>query len=73
MLRIFIVILFFITSISFAQNSQLAHNYFRKGEYEKASILYKELYEKNKVRRDYFKKLLSCYQLQKILMRHQIY
>ncbi len=63
MLRIFIVILFFITSTSFSQNSQLAHNYFNKGEYEKASTLYKELYKKNKVRRDYFKKLLSCYQL----------
>ncbi|MDX5583313.1 MAG: tetratricopeptide repeat protein [Aureibaculum sp.] len=63
MLRIFIVILFFITSTSFSQNSQLAHNYFNKGEYEKASSLYKELYKKNKVRRDYFKKLLSCYQL----------
>lgn len=63
MLRIFIVILFFISSISFSQNSQLAHNYFSKGEYEKASTLYKELYNKNKVRRDYFKKLLSCYQL----------
>lgn len=63
MLRIFIVILFFITSTSFSQNSQLANNYFNKGEYEKASTLYKELYKKNKVRRDYFKKLLSCYQL----------
>ncbi len=60
----FIVILFFFTiSFCFSQNSQLAYNYFRKGEYEKASVLYKQLYEKNKVRRDYFKKLLSCYQL----------
>ena len=77
MLRIFIVILF-ITSTSFSQNSQLAHNYFNKGEYEKAAMLYKGLYNKNKVRRDYFKKLLSCYQLtenyeeaSKLLIDHQ--
>ncbi|MCF6347921.1 MAG: tetratricopeptide repeat protein [Flavobacteriaceae bacterium] len=63
MLRKFIVILFFISAVSFSQNSQLADNYFRKGEYEKATTLYKQLYKKNKVRRDYFKKLLSCYQL----------
>ena len=77
MLRIFIVILF-ITSTSFSQNSQLAHNYFNKGEYAKAAMLYKGLYNKNKVRRDYFKKLLSCYQLtenyeeaSKLLIDHQ--
>ena len=58
-----IVILFFFTLNSFAQDSQLAYDYYRKGEYEKASILYKDLYEKNKIRRDYFKQLLSSYQL----------
>ena len=56
----------------------MAYNYFRKGEYEKASTLYKQLYEKNKIRRDYFKKLLSCYQLTEnfeaastLLLNHQ--
>jgi len=64
MYRKLIVILFIFNAFySFSQNSQLAYNYFSKGEYEKASTLYKQLYEKNKVRRDYFKKLLSCYQL----------
>jgi len=61
--RIFIVILLFIYNTCFSQNSELANNYFSKGEYEKASVLYKELYNKNNVRRDFFKKLLSCYQL----------
>lgn len=62
--RKFIVILFFFSvSFCFSQNPQLAQNYFRKGEYKKAAALYKQLYEKNKIRRDYFKKLLSCYQL----------
>ena len=37
MYRKFIVILFLFTvTHSFSQNSQLAYNYFRKGEYEKA-------------------------------------
>ncbi len=62
--RKFIVILFFFTvTFCFSQNSQLAYDYFRKGEYEKATTLYKQLYEKNKIRHDYFKKVLSCYQL----------
>jgi len=73
-----IVFLFFVSTFSFAQNSQLAHNYFQKGEYEKAASLYKQLYLKNDVRRDYFKQLLSCYQLvenfkasTKLLENHQ--
>ena len=59
----FIVILLLITSFCYSQNSQLADNYFRKGEYKKATVIYKQLHEQNKIRRDYFKKLLSCYQL----------
>lgn len=62
MLTRFIVILLF-TSIGYAQNADLANRYFFKGEYDKAASLYKNLYEKNKVRRVYFKQLLSCYQL----------
>ncbi len=58
-----IVTLFLFSSFCFAQNSQLAYNYFRKGEFKKAAVIYKQLHEKNKIRRDYFKKLLSCYQL----------
>ncbi len=73
-----IVLLFFFSSFTFAQNSQLAHNYFQKGEYVKAASLYKQLYLKNDVSRDYFKQLLSCYQLvenfkasTKLLQNHQ--
>lgn len=57
-----IVVLFFFSTFSVAQNSQLAHNYFQKGEFVKAASLYKQLYTKNDIRQDYFKKLLSCYQ-----------
>lgn len=63
MRNIFIVILLVFTTFSFSQSSQLAYSYFRKGEYEKAGTIYKQLHDKNPVRRDYFKRLLSCYQL----------
>ena len=58
-----IVTLFLFSAFCYSQNSQLAYNYYRKGEYKKATVIYKQLHEKSKVRRDYFKKLLSCYQL----------
>lgn len=64
MLRNFIVIIFlYTTQLCFSQDAQLAYSYFRNGEYEKAKALYKELYRNNPVSRDYFKNLLSCYQL----------
>ncbi|MEN8185686.1 MAG: tetratricopeptide repeat protein [Bacteroidota bacterium] len=66
------------TTSLFAQKPELAYSYFRNGEYEKAIMLYKPLHEKNKVRRDYFKNLLTCYQqleyfdLSEELIRQQI-
>ncbi len=56
---------FFLLLISFSlfsQESQLADSYFRKGEYEKAILLYRPLHRANPVRRDYLKKLLTSYQ-----------
>ncbi len=58
---IFVFLLFFSTSI-LAQKPELAYSYYRNSEYEKAIMLYKPLHEKNKIRRDYFKYLLTCYQ-----------
>jgi len=63
MRNIFIVILLFFTTFCFSQSAQLAYSYYRKGEYEKASMIYKQLHDKNPIRRDYFKRLLTCYQL----------
>ncbi len=63
MRRLIIVIVLFFSSFSFAQSAQLAYSYFRKGDYEKAAVIYKKLHEENPVRRDYFKRLLTCYQL----------
>jgi len=48
------------------QSKVLTHTFyqiFNTSFNKKATVIYKQLHQKNKVRRDYFKKLLSCYQL----------
>lgn len=62
MIHKFIVIFLLTTAICVAQSAQLGYHYYRNGEYEKATVIFKQLYEQNKVRQDYFKHLLSCYQ-----------
>ena len=62
-MRLFLIIIYILFSIhGKAQNAELANSYFRKGEYEKAILLYKPLFENNPIRQDYFKSLLTCYQ-----------
>lgn len=58
---LFIFLLTFV-GITYAQNTRMAYDYFRKGEYKKAASLYKPLHEKNKNNRTYFKNLLRSYQ-----------
>ena len=49
-----------------AQEPQLALQYFRNGEYEKAASLYKTLFEKNPYNANYLNTLIDCYrQLEK--------
>ena len=62
MYRKIIVLFFFMSSFCVAQNANLANMYFNRGDYVQASTIYKELYTKNDVRQDYFKRLLTCYQ-----------
>ena len=45
-----------------AQEPQLALQYFRNGEYEKAASLYKTLFEKNPYNANYLNTLIDCYQ-----------
>ncbi len=45
-----------------AQNAQMAYDYFRKGEYEKAASIYKKLFDKNRYNSYNFKQLVRCYQ-----------
>jgi len=47
---------------AFAQNEQLAHNYFEKGEFEKALSIYQDL-EKVQTNNTFFtQKIVACYQ-----------
>lgn len=59
-----LLILLFLITTSFvqAQNIQLAYDYFRKGEYQKAATIYNKLYQKNTNSSVYFKQLVKCYQ-----------
>ena len=56
------LVLFLVCLPLFSQNAELANSFFRKGEYEKAILLYEPLLESNPIRQDYFKSLLTCYQ-----------
>ena len=57
-----LLLLVFLSAPLFGQNAELANSFFRKGEYEKAILLYEPLLESNPIRQDYFKSLLTCYQ-----------
>lgn len=63
-MRVFILFIFLISSsLCFSQNDfYLAENYYREGEYEKATQIYKKLAEKNKYNTIYLKRLITCYQ-----------
>jgi len=60
--KLFTIILFFISLISFSQNELLAQNYFDKGEFDKASSMYEELDKKQPGNFYFTQKLVSCYQ-----------
>ena len=60
----FIFLIFItITSISYTQNDYLlGENYYREGEYEKATQIFTKLYSKNPFNTSYLSRLISCYQ-----------
>ncbi|QCX01387.1 hypothetical protein FGM00_15185 [Aggregatimonas sangjinii] len=47
---------------TFAQEDNLAKQYFNDGDYEKASVYYEKLVQKNNARIDYVEALVACYQ-----------
>lgn len=59
--NIFIFFILLSTSV-LAQKMEQAYSYYLKGDYENAIPLYRALHEKNRIQRDYFKKLITCYQ-----------
>jgi len=62
MKKLFLYIAFLFSVAAFAQNEQLAQNYFEKGEFEKAVIIYQDL-DKAQPRNPFFaQKLAECYQ-----------
>ena len=71
MTRLFLFIFLAISSLSVAQNPTqktaqnnyiLAENYYREGEYEKATQIYKKLYDTSPFNTTYLGRLISCYQ-----------
>ena len=46
----------------FAQNEQLAANYFEKGDFEKALVSYEELFNKQPGNAIFFQRTVECYQ-----------
>lgn len=72
-MRFPILVIFVLFSMACtAQSAELANSYFRKGEYEKAIMLYRPLLESNPIRQDYFKTLLTCYQQMESYQESQI-
>lgn len=59
----FILFLFLIcSSIVSSQNEQLAHNYYERGEFEKALLSYQELLKTQPSNGVYFLRVIDCYQ-----------
>ncbi len=56
---IFLFIFFTMGLITFGQESKLANQYFQTGEYEKAALLYKNLYDKTNQNDYYFNRYLE--------------
>lgn len=63
MKHLFLTLTFFVSYLAYSQNnSSLAENYFREGEYEKASQLFETLEKNNPFNIRYLKRLTTCYQ-----------
>lgn len=59
----FLLSLFFVITIGFvasAQDFKLAQQYYQSGEYEKASVIYKKLFEENKRNEYFFNQYIEC-------------
>ncbi len=61
-MRYLLLFLFFVFTSIFlsAQESRLAEQYYQNGEYEKASTLYKKLYEEQNFNDYYFERYVEC-------------
>ncbi|RXR24486.1 tetratricopeptide repeat protein [Flavobacterium stagni] len=62
MKRFLLFIVFGLSLTAFAQNEQLAQNYFDRGEFEKALVSYEELLKSQPHNFNYFQRTVECYQ-----------
>lgn len=68
MKHFFLIFFLFVSTFSFGQKEEdqnsffLAETYYRQGEYEKATQIYKKLYDKSSFNTTYLNRLISCYQ-----------
>ncbi|MEL1244679.1 tetratricopeptide repeat protein [Flavobacterium sp. DGU11] len=62
MKKIIAIIVFLFSFAAFAQNEQLAQNYFEKGEFEKALVIYQDLEKKQPNNTFFTQKVVACYQ-----------
>ncbi|MDG1194767.1 MAG: hypothetical protein P8N27_04580, partial [Polaribacter sp.] len=67
MKHLFVLIILLMSNFLVAQESiqndfSLAESYFRQGSYEKATQIYKKLYDKSEFNTTFLKRLISCYQ-----------
>lgn len=62
MKKLFLFITFLLSVAVFSQNQQLADNYFEKGEFEKALVIYESLIEKSPRNISYAQQMVACYQ-----------
>lgn len=62
MKKTFALIFFLFTIIAFAQNEQLAQNYFEKGEFEKALSIYQDIEKKQPHNTFFIQKIAASYQ-----------
>jgi len=62
MRTIFLILLYCVSLQTYAQEPQLAFQYFRNGEYEKAASIYNDLHKKHPYNSNYLNSLIDCYQ-----------
>ncbi|QSW91483.1 tetratricopeptide repeat protein [Flavobacterium endoglycinae] len=62
MKNIFIYVILFWSGIIFSQNEQLANNYYDKGDFEKAKLIYEDLLKSSPSNTQYFLRTIDCYQ-----------
>lgn len=60
--RLLFLFLLFLTPLVYAQNEQLAQNYFDKGSFEKALVSYEELLKSQPGSGNYFQRVIDCRQ-----------